>query len=171
VGGVPVLGPLDAVVDTPDARVVVAVASSLVRRTVVQRLVELGVAADRFCTVIDPTVRNPAGCPVGRGSIFFAGVTITADAVLGAHLVAMPGVTITHDCVVGDFVTFAAGVSLGGGCTIGEAAYLGMNCAVRQGVTISPDSTVGMGAVVLDDVPAGQTWVGVPARPLQEPPP
>ena len=164
VGGVRVLGPLDAVLDAPDTRVVVTVGSSTARRTVVRRLLDLGVDPDRFATVVDPTVRNPGRCRIGRGSIYFAGVTITADANLGDHVVAMPGVTITHDCVVGDFTTFAAGVSLGGACVVGEGAYLGMNSSVRQGVTVGSASTVGMGAVVLTDVPPGETWVGVPAR-------
>mgnify|MGYP000004542709 CR=1 FL=1 len=48
-----------------------------------------------------------------------------------------------------------------------EAAYLGMNASVREGVRIGADATVGMGSVVLDDVPAGETWVGVPARPIR----
>ena len=38
---------------------------------------------------------------------------------------------------------------------------------LREGVRIGADATVGMGSVVLDDVPAGQTWVGVPARPIR----
>ena len=166
VGGVPVLGPLDAVLEAPHAHLVVTVGSSTARRIVVRRLLDLDVAPDRFATVVDPTVRNPGRCRIGRGTILLAGVTITADATLGDHVVAMPGVTITHDCVVGDFATFAAGVSLGGACIVGEGAYLGMNSSVRQGVTVGAASTVGMGAVVLADVPPGETWVGVPARPL-----
>ncbi len=162
VGGVPVLGPLTEAVAYPDADLLLCVGPSASRAAVHQRL---GVGS-RFASVVDPSVRNPARCPVGDGSILLAGVTITADAHLGAHIVAMPGVTVTHDCVVADFATLAAGVSLGGGVQVGRAAYLGMNAAVRPGVRIGVGAVVGMGAVVLTDVPDGETWAGVPARAL-----
>ncbi|WP_454295839.1 NeuD/PglB/VioB family sugar acetyltransferase [Salana multivorans] len=166
-GNIPVLGGIDEVLQHAGARIVVTVGSSGGRSAVVRRLAALGVDDDRFLAVVDPSVRNPAECPVGTGLILLAGVTITADASLGRHVVAMPGVTITHDCVVEDEVTFAAGVSLGGGARVGRGAYLGMNASVHPGVTIGQGAIVGMGAVVLSDVPDGETWAGVPARSLR----
>jgi len=166
IGGAPVLGGIDDIPLYPDAEVLVCVGSGIGRERVVARLSGLGVDASRYATVVDPSVRNPGACPVGVGSILLAGVVITADAVIGAHVVAMPRVTITHDCLVDDFATFAAGVALGGGVRIGRGAYLGMNASVRQGVSIGAGATVGMGAVVLSDIQDSETWAGVPARPL-----
>lgn len=162
VGGVPVLGPVAEAASHPDADLLLCVGPSGSRAAVHGRLP----SGARFASVVDPSVRNPAGCPVGDGSILLAGVTVTADARLGAHVVAMPGVTVTHDCVVDDFATLAAGVSLGGGVRVGRAAYVGMNAAVRPGVRVGAGAVVGMGAVVLADVPDGETWAGVPARAL-----
>jgi sugar O-acyltransferase (sialic acid O-acetyltransferase NeuD family) len=160
VGGAPVLGPVTSAAEHPGARLLLCVGPSLTRAAVHGRLTN-GVT---YAQVVDPSVRNPAGSPVGQGSILLAGVTITADAVLGSHVVAMPRVTVTHDCVVGDFATLAAGVSLGGGVRVGRAAYVGMNASVYPGVRIGAGAVVGMGAVVLTDVPDGETWAGVPAR-------
>lgn len=161
-GGAPVLGPVSAAAEHPGARLLLCVGPSRTRAAVHARL-DPGAA---YARVVDPSVRNPAGCPVGEGSVLLAGVTITADAVLGAHVVAMPGVTVTHDCVLDDFATLAAGVALGGGVRVGRAAYLGMNASVHPGVRIGAGAVVGMGAVVLTDVPDGETWAGVPARRL-----
>jgi len=86
---------------------------------------------------------------------------------VGRHVVIMPNVTLTHDDVLDDFATIAAGVSLGGTVSIGSAAYIGMNASVRQGLTVGADATVGMGAAVLDSVPSGATWVGVPAHEMR----
>jgi sugar O-acyltransferase (sialic acid O-acetyltransferase NeuD family) len=161
--GVPVLGNVDDVARYPGAEVLVCVGSGAARAAIVDRM---RIDPGRYVSVIDPTVRNPAGCPVGEGSILLAAVTLTADVTVGAHVVAMPGVTVPHDCVVEDFATLASGVSLGGGVRVGRAAYLGMNAAVLPGSKIGANATVGMGAAVLSDVPQGQTWAGVPAEHL-----
>lgn len=168
VDGLPVLGALDDARGFRDAQLLVCVGSGAGRAAVVNRLMCAGVDSPQYATVVDPSVRNPAGCPVGAGSILLAGVTLTADAAIGEHVVVMPQATITHDCRVDDFVTLAAGVSLGGGVRVGRGAYVGMNASVRQGVSIGPGATVGMGAVVLTDIPDAETWVGMPARPITQ---
>lgn len=165
VGGVPVLGGVADAAAYPEARLLLCIGAGTGRSAVLERL-GTAVDDDRFATVVDPSVRNPGGCPVGAGSILLAGVTITADAAVGRHVVAMPRVTVTHDCAVEDLVTLAAGVSLGGGVRIRRGAYVGMNASVHPGLTVGAGATVGMGAVVLTDVPDGQTWAGVPARQL-----
>jgi sugar O-acyltransferase (sialic acid O-acetyltransferase NeuD family) len=166
VAGVPVIGHITDLQRYVHADVLVCIGSGLARERVVRWLVETGVRGIRFATVIDPSVRNPAGCPIGAGSIVLAGVAITADARIGEHVVIMPNVTITHDDVVGDYATLAAGVTLGGGVRVGRGAYLGMNSSVLPSVRIGERAVVGMAAAVLGDVPDDQTWAGVPARAL-----
>jgi serine acetyltransferase len=41
-----------------------------------------------------------------------------------------------------------------------------MNSSVRERVQIGVEAVLGMGAALLTDLPAGQTWVGVPAARL-----
>ncbi|MES2094814.1 MAG: NeuD/PglB/VioB family sugar acetyltransferase [Actinomycetota bacterium] len=163
-GGMPVLGSSLDLERFPRARVLVCVGSGAARERIVARLC---LPPECYATVVDASVRNPAGCPVGAGSIILAHVTITADAIVGRHVVMMPAVTVTHDDRVDDFVTLAAGVSLGGGVSVERGAYLGMNSCVRQGITIGEYSTLGMGAVLLRALPKGEIWAGVPARRLE----
>jgi sugar O-acyltransferase (sialic acid O-acetyltransferase NeuD family) len=164
--GVPVLGGTNAILDHPDARPLVCVGAGASRERIVDRLAVLGVAAERYATVVDPSVRNPGRCAVGTGSILLSQVAITADATVGSHVVMMPGVTVTHDDIIEDFATIAAGVSLGGGVRIGRAAYLGMNASIRPGIVVGAYSTLGMGAALLRDLPENETWVGIPAQPI-----
>lgn len=166
VDGAPVLGTIDDAVRFTHAFLLVCMDSGRPRQAVVERLSAVDIGTNRYATVIDPTVRMPEGCRIGRGSILLQNVTLTASVTLGSHVVAMPGVTFTHDDVVADYATFAAGTSLGGGVRIGRAAYLGMNSSVRESTSIGSYSTIGMGAAVLGDVPDGETWVGVPAHPV-----
>jgi sugar O-acyltransferase (sialic acid O-acetyltransferase NeuD family) len=166
IAGLPVLGTLDDVQAFPDADLAVCIGAGAGRRAVVERLAKLGVGTDRYPVVVDPSVRVPSTCAVGVGSILLAQVVLTASVTLGRHVVAMPHVAFTHDDDVADFATFAAGVCLGGGARVGETAYLGMNSSVRQGLSVGAGATLGMGAALTHDLPAGQTWAGVPARRL-----
>ncbi|HEY9357569.1 MAG TPA: acetyltransferase [Arthrobacter sp.] len=166
VDGAPVLGPIDDAPKYTHAFLLVCLGSGKAREAAVERLTALGLRESRYATVIDPTVECPEGCRIGRGSILLRNVTLTASVTLGAHVVAMPSVTFTHDDDVADFATFAAGVSLGGGVRIGRAAYLGLNSSVRERTSVGSYATVGMGAAVLSNVPDGETWVGVPAHPI-----
>lgn len=164
-GDVAILGRIDEAAGRSEMLLVCAGAGSA-RRRIVERLAALGVLPGRFAIFTDSSARVPPSCTVGVGSVLLANVVLTADVSLGIHVVAMPNSTLTHDDVVEGFATLAAGVSLGGGVRLGTASYVGMNASIRQGVVIGADATIGMGAVVLCDVPAAETWVGVPARPL-----
>lgn len=168
VGGAEVIGPVELVSDC-GADVVVCAGSGRVRRRLIGRLLDDGVTPDRFATVIHPDASVAHGCEVGPGSILLAGVRLTSQVSVGQHVVAMPNAVLTHDDVVGDFATLCAGVALGGEVVVAEAAYLGMNSSVRQRLAVGADAVLGMGAVLLEDLPAGETWAGVPARPVRVP--
>jgi sugar O-acyltransferase (sialic acid O-acetyltransferase NeuD family) len=165
--GITVVGPVASVADRPSARVVVCTgnpANYTSKRAIVARL---GLDPDRYATLVHPAAIVPPSCEVGEGSVVLAGVVATAEVSLGAHVGLMPQVVLTHDDVLADFATVGSGARLAGGVTVGTGAYLGAGCLVREGCTIGPWALVGMGAAVTRDIPAGQVWVGVPARYLR----
>lgn len=168
-GLIPVLGSVELANELVDHDVVLAFERGRVRRRVAARLDMRGFDAGRYTSVIHPRIVLPGSCSIGAGCIALDGVVLTADVEVGDHVVLMPQVTLTHGCVVEDFATLAAGVSLGAGVRVGAGATLGMNSSVRDGVRIGNDATLGMGSVLLEDLPAGETWVGVPARPISQP--
>ncbi|MFY1636630.1 acetyltransferase [Solwaraspora sp. WMMB335] len=162
--GVPVLGGTGLVDDLPDAAVVICVGNPRNYRSR-QRLVQrLGLPARRYATLVHPAARIGTGCTVGPGSVLLAGVDLTAEVRVGAHVAVMPQVVLTHDDVVEPFATIASGVRLGGGAVLGEGAYVGAGALLREGVAVGAWAQIGMGSVVLRDVPAGEVWVGNPAR-------
>ena len=163
VAGHPVLGPVEAVDDHSDARLLVCVASptrNAARKALAGRLG----SPERFATVVHPAATVSRSTLLGPGTIVLAGTVTTADVAIGAHVIVMPGVVLTHDDVVEDFATFGAGARLGGRAHVGEGAYIGSGAAIREDRTIGTWSVIGMGAVVTKDVPPREVWVGSPAR-------
>lgn len=134
--GLPVLGPLDAIADLPDAAVVVCVANPrnpAAREQVVHRL---GLPPTRYATLVHPSAEVPAGCTVGPGSVLLAQVVLTADVTVGAHVAIMPQTVLTHDDVVSDHATIASGVRVAGSVRIGPGAYLGTGVLIRESLTV-----------------------------------
>jgi sugar O-acyltransferase (sialic acid O-acetyltransferase NeuD family) len=169
-GGTPVLGPVDAVEEHPDAAVVVCVGrpdAYTVRRRLVERL---GLPTDRYATVVHPSVSVGSTCRIGAGSVVLAQVALTADVGVGQHVAVMPQVVLTHDVRVDDFATLASGVCLGGGVRVGSGAYVASGVSVREGCRIGPWAMVGMGSTVTKDVPPERLWFGSPARDIRRAP-
>lgn len=75
---------------------------------------------------------------------------------------------VGHDCQVGADCEISTGAALGGHTVVGNNVRIGVNACTRPGITIGDGARIGCGAVVVKDVPAGETWVGNPARKLVE---
>ena len=77
-------------------------------------------------------------------------------------------VHIAHNVVVGRHAAVIAHAMIGGSTTIGEGAWISPSACVRDGLSIGARAMVGLGALVVKDVPEGETVMGVPARPAPE---
>lgn len=167
VDGTPVLGGRELIGTMPAAAFAVCTGrpADYASRSRIVR--ELGLAADRYATIIHPAAAVAPSSRVGPGSVLLAHVTLTAAVSVGAHVAIMPQVTLTHDVKVADFATLASGANAGGGVRIGAGAYLGAGALLREGTTVGDRAMVGMGSVVLRDIPPGEVWAGVPARRLR----
>ena len=111
-------------------------------------------------------------------SRFLTGIEIHPGAQIGRRFFIDHGmgIVIGETTIIGDDVLIYQGVVLGGTSlnkgkrhpTLEDAVVVGSGAKVLGNITLGRSSKVGAGAVVLDDVPAGATAVGVPARIIQE---
>jgi sugar O-acyltransferase (sialic acid O-acetyltransferase NeuD family) len=167
VNGTPVLDGITGVKNLPNASFVVCTGRPDNYASRARIVNMLGLPAERYATIVHPSVAVSASSQIGPGSVMLANVVLTAAVTIGSHVAVMPHVTLTHDNVIDDFATIASGVHLGGHVHIGQGSYLGAGALVREGRSVGRGAMIGMGSVVLDDVPDEQVWIGVPARYLR----
>lgn len=90
-------------------------------------------------------------------------VSIPSGWVIGNDVFIGPGARFANDkypIVTGTFHPLSG--------RVGDNAVIGMGALIGPGITIGEGATIGMGAVVTKDVPARETWVGNPARPISK---
>jgi len=75
---------------------------------------------------------------------------------------------IAHNNKIGKNVTITGCVNVSGSNIIDDYAWLAPNSSIRGYIHIGKGSIVGMGAVATKDIPAGETWVGNPARKMEK---
>lgn len=111
---------------------------------------------------------------VSQISRFFTGIEIHPGATIGRRLFIDHGmgIVIGETCEIGDDVTIYQGVTLGGTGkekgkrhpTLHNNVLVATGAKVLGSITIGERSKVGAGSVVLKDVPADSTVVGIPGK-------
>lgn len=116
---------------------------------------------------------------IGEGTVIHAGVHIHDLVVIGKHCkieacAFLPnGVTLEDYVFIGPHVVFTNDKEMDmdhdwvpRSTLVKKGACIGANATILSGLTIGENAKVGAGAVVTKDVPAGEIWIGNPARPI-----
>lgn len=101
-------------------------------------------------------------CVIGRGAEFGPGFVIVHShgVVINGKVRGGSNVILEHEVTIGD--------SGAGACPVlGSDVYLGAGAKVIGPVSVGDGARVGANAVVVHDVDAGTTVVGIPARPVR----
>lgn len=115
-------------------------------------------------TCIHPTAWISPGASIGPGTVVMARAVVQSNARIGRNCIINTGAIVEHDCTIADHTHLSSAVALGGAVTIGESVHMGIGAIALPGSRIGDRAIIGAGAVVLCEIPAGATAVGVPAR-------
>ncbi len=97
---------------------------------------------------------------IGDNVTIKSGVQVWDGIIIGNNVFIGPNVTFTNDKY-----PISKNINYEQLCTtIHDGASIGANATILPGVTIGAEAMIGAGSVVTKDVPAGELWVGNPAK-------
>lgn len=91
-----------------------------------------------------------------------------ADTIIGDYTKINNLCHIAHNNRIGRNVTITGCVNISGSNVIDDDVWIAPNSSIRGWVHVGKGATAGMGAVVVKDIPEGETWVGNPAHKLEK---
>jgi sugar O-acyltransferase (sialic acid O-acetyltransferase NeuD family) len=120
-------------------------------------------------TLVHASAQIAASAKLADGVQVLAQASVGPNARVGRGGLINTGAIVEHDVSVGDYSVIDPGAVLTGRARIGESVEIGSGAVLIPDAEVGPGATVGAGAVVTRPVAAGQTVVGVPARPIERP--
>lgn len=119
-----------------------------------------------LATLVASSATIGAGATIGEGSFVAQHAHIGPMARVGKGAIINTGATVEHECVVGEFVHVSVNSTLAGRSHLGNFVFLGAGSTVIDSVEVGPHITVGAGSVVVKSIDLPGTYVGIPARRL-----
>ena len=120
-----------------------------------------------FPNLVDPSVIS-GDIDIGKGNIICAGTIITVNVKIKDFTIINLDCTIGHDDIINDFVTIYPSVNVSGNVEIGECTEIGTGTQIIQGKNICNNCIIGAGAVVVKNIIKAGTYIGVPAKKLED---
>lgn len=128
----------------------------------------------QFCVVLKNAV-------IGENCNINFNVFIENDVNIGNNVTIKPGVQIWDGITIGNNVFIGPNTTFTNDkhpvsknkefqllkTIIKDGASIGANSTILPGITIHENAIIGAGSVVTKDVPANETWVGNPAKPIK----
>ena len=110
--------------------------------------------------IIQDDVEIGAGAAIDRGA--------NRDTIVGEGSKIDNLVQVGHNVVIGRHCVIVSQVGISGSCVIDDFAALGGQVGLAGHLHIGAGAQVGAASGVMNDIPAGQRWFGVPAQPARE---
>ncbi|MGG0670225.1 acetyltransferase [Lederbergia citrisecunda] len=161
----PVLGGIEWFNDRKLTSVVMGMGSPNAKAKIISNLRDL--TNVDFPNLIHPTVKISRFNTMGQGNVICEGNILTTNIIIKDFITINLNCTIGHDTVISSYCTLLPNSSVSGNVLFEERVDFGTNATIIQGITVGSGTIVGAAAVVVKDLPANCTAVGMPAKPIK----
>ncbi len=160
--GVKILGTVDEVLKLKDAHIVIGISFPKIKQKIIKLLSSNSTL--KFPTLVHSRAWISNGVSLGKGSIIYPGTAINYGSNIDDFVCINMNCSLGHHTKVGRYVSLAPGVNTGGYTTVEDGVEIGIGTSTLQKVCIGRESIIGGQTMVIEDITAGATAVGVPAK-------
>ncbi|MCM3636549.1 acetyltransferase [Sporosarcina luteola] len=161
----PVLGGIEWFNDRDLTSVVMGIGSPNAKEKIISNLRNLSNVD--FPNLIHPSVKFSRFNNIGQGNVICEGNILTTNIVVKDFVTINLNCTIGHDTIISSYCTILPNSSISGNVLFEEKVDFGTNATIIQGIKVGCGTIVGAAAVVVKDLPANCTAVGMPAKPIK----
>lgn len=147
----------------PETWFLLAIGENRIRRDLASLLESQGLQP---ATIVHPQARRAPSVQVAAGSYIAPGATLAPHCRVGRHVLVNINAVVGHECQIGDFSQICPGAVVTGQCRLGLGAFVGTNACLQPGTAVGDWASVGASSFAVAQVQAGETVIGVPARPV-----
>lgn len=155
-----ILSDVENCIPSVDVEYMIAVGAPKSKKTIVENLRAKGA---NFASLIHPTAQVSEFVKIGEGTIICPNAEISPNVKIG-NFCTILNAGIGHDVTVDDFTTISGGCFLNGGVAIGRGVFIGCGALIVPGKIVGDDAKIGIGSVVINNIPAGVSVFGNPAK-------
>lgn len=151
----------DVIKKDPQAKIIVCIGNSQIRRKVFHLIKQSGCLIAGFQS---SKALISMDCKIGEGVIVNPGCRISPSVEIGDGTLLNCNSGVGHDCKIGAFSTFFGNAVINGDVTIGDDVTVGAGVIIHPGLNIGEKSVIGIGSVVIRNVLPETTVFGNPAK-------
>ncbi|QWI53137.1 acetyltransferase [Bacillus mycoides] len=143
----------------------VGIGNNTIRKKVQEQLEDQGAIIP---VLIHPSAIIGEQVYLEAGTVVMAGAIINCCTKIGKGCIINTASTIDHDNIIEDYVHISPGAHLAGTVKVGSGTWLAIGSVVINNINITNECKIGAGAVVIRDITETGTYVGVPAKRIDE---
>jgi len=168
IGGVPVLGGMEAVREYGGTQLVMGIGTNRSRHTLAEVEARLDLPAERYETLIHPGAKVYSSATIGAGAIIHAGCVIGNGTEIGPLAKIIWNAVIGENNYIGRGTSICPNATTCAGVKIGAYSFVASAAAIADDTNVGPMARIGMGTMVTRDVAPGCFVFGNPPRIIEK---